>query len=141
MPFLCWGAKASNLGLVHIANQQRFYRKTFPPRGVRCCASGPADIAKEELSWNCLYSNFSLKPSTRKCRLNHLRSHSSSVSFLKFLSRLVRIEASWGKKSRGMLARRATGSPRHMRAGGEAVMVLVEFCVRVWNKQIQLAFC
>lgn len=110
------------------------------PQGVRCRASRPADPAKEGLSWNCLYSNFSLKPPTKKCKLNHLRSDSSSVSVLKFLSRMVRIEPSWGKKSRGTSARRATGSPRHMRAGGEAVMVLVEFCMRVCNKQIQPAF-
>lgn len=40
---------------------------------MRCQAARPADPAKEELSWSCLYSDFSLKPSTKKCRLNHLR--------------------------------------------------------------------
>lgn len=74
-----------------------FVQKKLFLRGVRCRAPRPAEPEKEGLSWNCLHSNFGLKPSAKKCRLNHLRSHSSSVSFLKFLSRMVRIEPSWEK--------------------------------------------
>lgn len=73
--------------------------KLFTPV-VRCCAPRPADPAKEGLSCNRLYSDFSLKPSTKKCRLNHLRSDSSSASCLKFLSRMVRTELGWEKLKR-----------------------------------------
>lgn len=83
------------------------------------CAPKPTDPAKggAELEWPVF--KLQLETFTQKCRLNHLRCDSSSASFLKFLSRIVGVE-SRGKKIKGQ------GSLRYLRAGGRAIMLLVE---------------
>lgn len=50
---------------------------------------------------------------------------------------MVRIGLNWGEKKNNQ----EECQQAHERADGEAVMVLAEFCMHVWNKQIQSAFC